>query len=204
MPYVAQQSTGLQGAKTMAQRAREAREDPRVMRTRNLIRDALFTLLEQKPFSDISVQDIAERATINRATFYAHFQDKFALLEDLVRMQYRRYLAQHDPLAASDISSLLESISFTTFEQVRAHNKCKLDKEFEPQLERAMQDELYQFLVSALDEASALVVSSAVIGTTLQWRAGRYRDSSDELIKRLVSVLSGGVRLQQRTLEAVS
>jgi AcrR family transcriptional regulator len=46
--------------------------DPRVRRTRKLLQDALRSLLFERRFSRISVQDIAERATVNRATFYAH------------------------------------------------------------------------------------------------------------------------------------
>ncbi len=37
----------------------------------------------------ISVQDIAERSTVNRATFYDHFTDKFALLEDMIGEEFR-------------------------------------------------------------------------------------------------------------------
>src|SRR5579859_488128 len=50
--------------------------DPRVRRTRKLLQDALRSLLHEKRLSAISVQDIAERATVNRATFYAHYTDK--------------------------------------------------------------------------------------------------------------------------------
>ena len=55
--------------------------DPRVRRTRQLLQQALDKLLQTKDFENISVQDIAEAATVNRATFYDHFADKFALLE---------------------------------------------------------------------------------------------------------------------------
>ena len=54
---------------------RPPRVDPRVTRTRKLIRDSLTSLLAEKSFESISVQDIAERATVNRATFYAHFPE---------------------------------------------------------------------------------------------------------------------------------
>lgn len=55
--------------------------DPRVKRTRQLLMQAFMELLkEKKDISSISVQDIAERATLNRATFYAHFEDKYAFL----------------------------------------------------------------------------------------------------------------------------
>ena len=54
--------------------------DPRVKRTRQLLLQALDELAAEKDIRSISVQDIAARATLNRATFYAHFRDKEALL----------------------------------------------------------------------------------------------------------------------------
>ena len=58
--------------------------DPRVRRTRQMLFQALQNLLAEKAFDLISVQDIAERSTLNRATFYDHFTDKFALLEAMI------------------------------------------------------------------------------------------------------------------------
>ncbi len=55
--------------------------DPRVVRTRQLIIDAFVDLLGKKDFYSITVSDISKQATINRATFYAHFTDKFALID---------------------------------------------------------------------------------------------------------------------------
>ena len=57
--------------------------DPRIRRTRQLLQQALLELLQKKRFEEISVQDISAVSTINRATFYAHYTDKFALLESL-------------------------------------------------------------------------------------------------------------------------
>ena len=59
--------------------------DPRIVRTRQLLREALVSLLEEKDFEVITVQDIADRATVNRATVYAHYQDKYDLLADAIR-----------------------------------------------------------------------------------------------------------------------
>src|SRR6202140_4633668 len=64
------------------------RLDPRILRTRQLLQVALRNLLEQKEFDKISVQDITEAATVNRATFYAHYEDKFALLGELIRVTF--------------------------------------------------------------------------------------------------------------------
>jgi len=57
--------------------------DPRVRRTRQSIVQAFMKLINQKGFQAISVQDITEQAGINRATFYAHFPDKYALLRGI-------------------------------------------------------------------------------------------------------------------------
>ena len=51
-------------------------DDLRARRTRDQLAWALVGLLHEKPYDDISVQDIAERAKVGRSTFYAHFQDK--------------------------------------------------------------------------------------------------------------------------------
>ncbi|NBD25130.1 TetR/AcrR family transcriptional regulator [Paenibacillus glycinis] len=51
------------------------RTDPRVIRTRQLIRDAFIDLLEETELEKITVNRIAERATINRVTFYLHYRD---------------------------------------------------------------------------------------------------------------------------------
>lgn len=59
----------------------ENRLDPRFVRTRRLIMDAFLLLSTKKDFKNISIKDITSEATINRATFYYHFMDKYDLLE---------------------------------------------------------------------------------------------------------------------------
>lgn len=50
--------------------------DRRVRRTRDALGDALVALMQEKPFDDIKVQDVLDRAGVGRSTFYAHFRDK--------------------------------------------------------------------------------------------------------------------------------
>ncbi|OME87468.1 TetR family transcriptional regulator [Paenibacillus sp. FSL A5-0031] len=59
------------------------RMDPRVLRTRQLIRDAFVDLLQETDLEKITVNRIAERATINRVTFYLHYRDIPEMLERL-------------------------------------------------------------------------------------------------------------------------
>lgn len=54
--------------------------DPRVIRTRQMLRDALIALIQEDGFEAIKVRDITERAALNRATFYLHYRDKYDLL----------------------------------------------------------------------------------------------------------------------------
>ena len=58
--------------------------DPRIRRTWQLLQGALRKLMQSKSFDEISAQDITEVATVNRATFYDHYTDKFALLDAMV------------------------------------------------------------------------------------------------------------------------
>ncbi|MCB0213544.1 MAG: TetR family transcriptional regulator, partial [Anaerolineae bacterium] len=59
--------------------------DPRVKRTRQLLMQSFLELLAEKRIQSITIQDITARATVNRATFYAHFDDKYALLDYIFR-----------------------------------------------------------------------------------------------------------------------
>jgi AcrR family transcriptional regulator len=56
------------------------RVDRRVQRTRQLLQQALLSLIRERGFEALSVQDIIDRANVGRATFYAHFDNKEDLL----------------------------------------------------------------------------------------------------------------------------
>lgn len=58
------------------------RVDIRVERTRKRLQEALFELAHERDFDLIAVSDIAERAGINRSTFYQHYSDKETVLAD--------------------------------------------------------------------------------------------------------------------------
>ena len=53
------------------------------LRTSKAITNALISLLKEKPFEKITVQDILDRTPVTRATFYAHFHDKYEIIEKL-------------------------------------------------------------------------------------------------------------------------
>lgn len=58
-------------------------EDLRVRRTKKAIKTAFIELVNKEGFADVTIKDIAERAIINRQTFYNYYQDKYDLTEKL-------------------------------------------------------------------------------------------------------------------------
>jgi AcrR family transcriptional regulator len=58
--------------------------DPRVKRTRLLLQESLISLMSDKDFEAITVQDITKHAGVNRATFYAHYEDKYHMIRQIV------------------------------------------------------------------------------------------------------------------------
>ena len=59
--------------------------DRRIQRTRQLLREALFSLITERSYEGIAIQDITERANLGRTTFYLHYQDKEGLLKVSVK-----------------------------------------------------------------------------------------------------------------------
>lgn len=68
--------------------------DPRILRSRRMLADSLVRLLKKKEFETISVQEIADEATLNPNTFYLHYPDKNALLQAMTESRFRNLIQQ--------------------------------------------------------------------------------------------------------------
>lgn len=88
----------------------EPKRDPRIIRTRQLLKTALVELIHENGYEKIKVTDITERAMLNRATFYLHYRDKF----DLLRQSSEETL---DGLIASLDSDLKEGEEELAYDQ---------------------------------------------------------------------------------------
>lgn len=65
--------------------------DRRVKRTKKLLRDSLFSLLQQKSINEITVTELTEVADINRATFYFYYTDIFDMLDQIQNEAYEMF-----------------------------------------------------------------------------------------------------------------
>ena len=72
--------------------------DRRVRRTRKLLGNALLELVQEKKFEQITIQDITDRADLNRATFYLHYGSKEELLADSLVSYFDALVEQITPL----------------------------------------------------------------------------------------------------------
>jgi AcrR family transcriptional regulator len=78
--------------------------DLRVRRTHKLLWEALLAELSERPFEEITVSAICERAMVHRTTFYKHYEDKYDLLEKGVRNIYASLIGGGEHLPPSAYS----------------------------------------------------------------------------------------------------
>jgi AcrR family transcriptional regulator len=75
------------------------KEDPRSIRSRRMLKEAVFSLLaENEGVSQLTVQKITDRAELNRATFYLHYEDINDLLRKIVHEIFDELSRKVDPL----------------------------------------------------------------------------------------------------------
>src|SRR5271155_5038917 len=131
--------------------------DPRIRRTRLMLQQALGTLLETKEFENISVQDIAEAATLNRATFYDHYPDKFALLECMVTGRFYELLAARGVVFDAGCSSALRGIILGVCDYLAATPRLKFERQrqMEPHLESSVIAVVRRLLLDGLGQHAA-------------------------------------------------
>jgi len=68
--------------------------DPRVLRTLKLIQDAMLFLISKKPYTDITISDITEKAGVARPTFYLHYRSKDEVIVDYLDGLFDLYLEE--------------------------------------------------------------------------------------------------------------
>lgn len=182
----------------------EATPDPRVSRTRYLLQQALWDLLHEADFSSISVQDITRRAQVNRATFYDHFDDKFALVDYALRERFQQRLEQRlpsDPAFSAEHLRVLARVTFEFIAEIpRPHpiQHCA----HQPPIEILIQGLLAEILQGWLTLDAALPASAAsmratvlswsIFGAAFQWIQSNRRVPADALIDELVEIMAHG------------
>jgi len=100
--------------------------DPRVIRTRHLLQDALVELVSEKNLANLTIQDVTDEAGINRTTFYLHYSGLHELLEDCTRelfSQMRNEIYANKPWNIQQDATGLEPFVESVFRHLEKHEK---------------------------------------------------------------------------------
>lgn len=92
--------------------------DPRVKRTRRLLRDALVSLILKKDFASITIKEITERAEVAYITFYRHYESLDQLLMEVLDEGLTELMTHIETLAKQSDTSALETEGRLIFEYI--------------------------------------------------------------------------------------
>jgi AcrR family transcriptional regulator len=148
----------------------EEKLDPRVKRTRGLILQAFGDLLAEKSFDAVSVQDVTDRAQINRATFYAHFQDKYELLDYWISQMFRQEIEKRTLNACHYTPENLKNLILAVCEFLsRMHSECaQPHQQFESLTEGTIKQILFRLLTYWLQQTNTKI-STDIPATVATW-----------------------------------
>jgi len=176
--------------------------DPRIRRTRKLLQGALGTLMQTKSFDEISVQDIAEAATVNRATFYDHYTDKFALLDAMIAGDFHEFLDQRQVRYDAGCPAALGVIIMAACDflaETHAKGACDRQTAFGPLMDAAIVAAIRRLLLEGMKRAEhggelpaemvAAAASWAICGAVKQWFSMPDRPSAATLVTQLQGIV---------------
>ncbi|WP_405152290.1 TetR/AcrR family transcriptional regulator [Paenibacillus sp. FSL K6-0108] len=185
----------------------ENKIDPRIVRTRKLLIESFTKLTLKKDFKDITIQDITDEATVNRATFYSHFEDKYELMEfvisDAIIERIGKRLEGFDQLNSETIIRVFLLITnFQSEFEMELTSQCKrsmksfnhvYESKIKYELEKLFQN-LLQNQYTELDQESiqigAGLLSASIYGASVNWSHSSSLNA-EEYIRRAIPFISG-------------
>jgi AcrR family transcriptional regulator len=172
--------------------------DPRILRSRRMLMDALATLLIKKEFEDISVQEIADEATLNRATFYLHYPDKNALLQAMTAVRFRD-LIERRAITFTDCNGALRAIALGVCDYFAESTGCPsqlarmaLEGSIIPVVEGMFKEGLAQHKMAPGVDTAMLATTAAwaVFGAARRWFQTPNRIPAEEMAARIEAMVS--------------
>jgi AcrR family transcriptional regulator len=172
--------------------------DPRILRSRRMLMDSLATLLIKKAFEDISIQEIADEAALNRATFYLHYPDKNALLQAMTSVRFRA-LIERRGIAFTDCNGALRAIALGVCDYLAETTGCPgqlaripLEGSIIPVVEDMFEEGLALHGTEPGADAALLATTAAwaVFGAASRWFQTPDRIPAEEMAARIETMVS--------------
>lgn len=172
--------------------------DPRILRSRRMLMEALARLLNKKEFEDVSVQEIADEATLNRATFYLHYADKNALLQAMTESRFRA-LIERRGITFNDCNGALRAIALGVCDYLAETTGCPsqlarmpLQGSIIPIVEDMFKEGLALHGTAPGVDAGLLATTAAwaTFGAARRWLQTANRIPAEEMAARIETLVS--------------
>lgn len=170
--------------------------DPRVLRTRRILHETILALADERDLDTLSIADVAERAQMNRATFYAHYRSLDELLDVALQLELEAMISavtsipnifegvgqEEPPKSVLDAVRKLER-RFRVYRRVfGASGSGKVVHGFRQRLaeeiERGLRDGSMKATRELPPVVEAYALAGAVVGVLVHWFSAKPRSSS--------------------------
>lgn len=163
-----------------------------------MLMDALGSVLTRKDFEDISVQEIAAEATLNRATFYLHYPDKNALLRAMTDTRFRDLLERRG-ITVTNCEGALRAIALGVCDYLSETAGCTgqvtqlpLEGSIVAVIEDMIEEGLNHHALAPGFDASLLATTAAwaVFGAAQRWYQTPNRIPAEEMAGRIEAMVT--------------
>lgn len=169
--------------------------------TKKAIEEAFLSLLDERPLNKITVKDIVEACGINRNSFYYHFQDLPALLEEIIAQRVQELIDQHPTIDSVEdcFDAALEFVLDHRRAVLHIYNSLSRDV-FQRYLMDVCQYVVAAYVGSALEgremsgEDKAVFIryhKCACFGAVIDWLSGGMKDDITAFFRRIYQLKLG-------------
>jgi len=171
--------------------------DPRVLRSRRMLMEALAKLLNKKEFEEISIQEIADEATLNRATFYLHYPDKNALLQAMTAARFSDLIARRG-LSFTNCDGALRAIALGVCDYLAETTGCPsqlaklpLEGSIIPVVENIFLEGAAHHQITPNVDAKLMATAAAwaIFGAARSWLQDPDRTSAEEMAAKIEAIV---------------
>ena len=183
-----------------------SKEDARVVRTKSRLLETFKSLLSERSFEKITVQEICKSAGVKRATFYKHFEDKYAFLKYLVgslRDSFDTRITKDtkpDATSAYYVEYIHAIVNFLAENEKMVKNALESEiffslldvikeKNYEDTCDRLRKSVADGMILPASVEITASMMTGAVANAIIFWFKNDKQMPVDTLIKEISSVI---------------